>query len=150
MPNPILPNSEPSPSTSSSAAAMPSDSAPATPQKFWSIEPNANRSRAAMLTPATGANTTAAANLVHASRVRTSSRTIAGTMPASVIGSAVAASPTPRGSSAVSGARSCERSGIPVFWAMPVPSCPSTVAIAGLPPVAVSRVGPCGPTAMPP
>jgi hypothetical protein len=103
-----------------------------------------------MLTPATGANDTAAMNRVQTSRVRTSSRTIAGRMPARVIGSAEAANPAPRGSSPVSGARSSVRSGIPVFWAMPVPSCPSAVAMAGLAPVAVSRVGPCGPTAMPP
>ena len=67
-----------------------------------------------------------------------------------MIGSAEAASPAPRGSSAVGGARSSVRNGTPVCWAMPLPIWVSICATMGLPPVAMSRVGPSGPKEMPP
>ena len=97
---------------------------PATPQKFASIEPRTYRSSAAIVQPASPANTTAAVNRVHTSRRSTSTSATAGSSPASVIGSADAASPAPRGSSAVGGARSSVRNWTPECPAMPLPTWP--------------------------
>ena len=108
--SPARPNSEPRPSIDSPEASAPRARPPATPQKFASIEPSTNRSSAAMVAPASPANTTAAANRVHTSRRSTSTSATAGSRPASVMGSADAASPAPRGSSAVGGATSSVRS----------------------------------------
>src|SRR5690606_23101519 len=150
MASPALPNTEPRPRTVSPAARMPRVRPAVTPQKLSVMDPNTKRSSSAMVHAASAANTTVAANRVQTSRRSASTSAIAGSRPARVMGSAEAASPTPRGSSGGGAARSSVRSGIPDCSAMPPAIWVSSWATAGLPPVAISRVGGPAPMDSPP
>src|SRR3954451_1245108 len=96
--NPTRPNSSLRPRINRPAAIAPSVSPPATAQKFWSIEPSTYRITAVIVTPASAEKAAVAAILIRTSRRTTSVSATTGRNPASVIGSAAAANPVPRGS----------------------------------------------------